>query len=314
MLIIGSRAAKHHLPDFRDPKDWDVICTPNDFKTFRKLNPELEKYLIFKHTKKWILRMPRLQIEFELAIPNSSGELLLNKLNSPNYNLNLDHCNNEKFPIKFTGNIYYANPEILFLIKKSHIGYQIHWDKNISDYSFLKNKIKNLDFFTIVLNDFITLRSTEMMERFSKRNKINLDKKNSDFFNTTKKSINRKYPHDLLHKYTCYYEEPLYLKLKLDKDMAKVDETLWNNLNYDDKVKAVQEEAMVIALERKIIPARDNNTTYNRIEAFKWALMRISTNLTDGFFRDFAIDNHIEVMRIIPEYDLMFFAKVDLAL
>lgn len=258
------------------------------------------------------MRMPRLQIEFELAIPGSSGELLLNKVNSPNCNLNLDLCPNNNFPVKFTGKIYYANPEILFLIKKSHIGYQIHWDKNIADYSFLKDNVKSLDFFTLILNDFMTLREKEMKERFSKRKKIDLDKKNSEFFNSTQKSIKRKYPHDLLHKLTCYYDEPLYLKLKVNKEVANIDETLWNNLSFVDKVKAIREEAIVIALERKIIPAVPGRM--DRVEAFRWALMRISTNLTEGFFREFAVDNHNEIMKDIPAYDSMFFTKMHLAI
>jgi hypothetical protein len=314
MLIVGSRAAKHYLPDFREPKDHDVICTPDEFKMFRKLNPELEKYLIFKHTKKWIMRKPKLQVEFELAIPGSSGELLLNIVNSDNCFLDLDECHPDDFIVRFHGKIYYANPEILFLIKKSHIGYQIHWDKNIADYSFLKERVKSLDFFTLILKDFMDLREKEMKERFSKRKKIDMDKKNSDFFNYTQKSIKRKYPHDLLHKHTCYYDEPLYLKLKVDKEIAKVDENLWNNLSFDDKVKAVREEAMVIALERKIIPTLDSKEKIDRIEAFKWALMRISTNLTEGFFREFAVDNHLEILKDIPAYDSMFFTKMHLAI
>jgi hypothetical protein len=69
---------------------------------------------------------------------------------------------------------------------------------------------------------------------------------------------------------------------------------------------------MVIALERKIIPAGDNKV--DRIEAFKWALMGVSTNLTDGFFREFAIDNHNEIMKDIPKFDEMFFTKMHLAI
>jgi hypothetical protein len=310
MLIIGSRAAKHYIYSFREPKDWDVICTPSEFDTILKENNNIAKHLIFKHAKKWILRMPKLQIEFEIAIPGSSGELLLSKIHSNYCNFNLAPCQYNKFPIKFSGNIFYANPEILFLIKKSHVGYQIHWDKNINDYSYLKTKVKNLDFFSIALEDFTLLRAEEMKLRFSNRKKIDLDMNNDEFFKKTQKAIKRKYPHDLLHKHTCYYDVPIYEKLKHNKNSAKVEESLWNNLSHLDKIKAVREEAMVIALERKIIPAKEKGETWDKISSFRWALMRISTNLTDGFFQQFALDNHIEIMKDIPPFDDMFFSKV----
>jgi hypothetical protein len=313
MLIIGSRAAKHYINDFRQPKDHDVICFPDEFQLIRDLNPELEKHLIFKHAKKWILRMPKLQVEFEIAIPGSSGELLLQKVNSKQFNFNLDKCPNKDFPIKFTGSIWYANPEILFLIKQSHIGYQIHWDKNIEDYHTLKKSAINHEFFSMVLDDFMKQRAIEMRERFSNRKKIDLEKKNSEFFNATKKSVKRKYPHDLLHKNTCYYDRPLYERLKTDLSKAAVDETLWNALSHDDRIKAVKEEAFVIALERKIIPAHEKGEKWDRLVAFRWSLMRISTNLTNGFFQKFALENHHEIMKDIPEFDKMFFSKVGLA-
>ncbi len=313
MLIIGSRAAKHYISDFRQPKDHDVMCFPGEFQLFRDLNPELEKYLIFKHSKKWILRMPKLQIEFEIAIPGSSGELLLQKISSKQFNFNLDKCLNKSFPVKYTGTIWYANPEILFLIKQSHVGYQIHWDKNIEDYHVLSKAATNKEFFSLVLDDFMKQRDREMTERFSSRKKINLEKKNSEFFNATQKSVQRKYPHDLLHKSTCYYDRPLYERLKTDLSKATVEESLWNTLSHNDRVKAVKEEAFVIALERKIIPAQEKNEKWDRMVAYRWALMRISTNLTNGFFQKFAIENHHEIMKNIPAFDEMFFSKVGLA-
>lgn len=310
MLIIGSRAAHHYISGFRKPHDWDVICTPAEYTSFTKLNPELKKYVLVKHPKKSILRMPKLQIEFEIAIPGSSGEELLNRINECEFNLDLMPI--DKFPVRVFSEIRYASPGILYLIKKSHVGYQIHWDKNIQDYSFLQRVIKpaDIEFCSLVLEKFMDMRAQEMKDRFSKRKKIDLDRDNSQFFNVTQNSVKRKYSHDLLHKYTCYYDTPLYEKLKVDKTKAAVDEGLWNKLSYEDKLKAVREEAFAIALERKIIPAKEKNQEWNRTDAFRWALMRISTNLTDGFFQQFALNNHREIMQSIPPFDDMFFRKI----
>jgi len=310
---VGSRAVKHYISDYRKPRDWDVICTAKEFQIFRELNPEFEKFLLFRHAKKWILRKPRLQVEFELAIPGSSGEILLSMVASKNYNFNLDACPLDEFPVKFKGNVFFAVPEILFLIKKSHVGYQIHWDKNIADYSFLKDHSGNIDFYSLIFEDFMSVRAAEMKERFSKRKKVNLDKDNSDFFKATENSVKNNYSHDVLYALTCYNDVPIYQKLKRDQTKAHVEAGLWNTLSYEKKVKAVREAAFVIALERKIIPAKEKGETWDRFVDFHWALMRISTNLTDGFFKQFALDNYKEIIKDIPFFDDMFFSKVDLA-
>ena len=62
---------------------------------------------------------------------------------------------------------------------------------------------------------------------------------------------------------------------------------------YDDLVwKMVLEESFVIALERCIIRLlkedRPDVPAYSPDEAFKYALVRVATNLTSGPFRDFA--------------------------
>ena len=61
-----------------------------------------------------------------------------------------------------------------------------------------------------------------------------------------------------------------------------------------------QEEGFVIALERKIIPYLDKDVDAR--SAFMWAIMRIGTNLTSGWFRDFAIDNYINIIKHDHDY------------
>ena len=99
-----------------------------------------------------------------------------------------------------------------------------------------------------------------------------------------------------MHKAVAHYEEPLYLRMQYDKSIAKCEKVLWEQFTLDDKCKCVLEEAYVIALERKVLPAIFGRANwYTAEEALDWSLMRICTTLCSGWFREFATVNYFEI-------------------
>lgn len=44
MLLIGSRAIRYHFPDFREPRDWDLIGTDEDIARFDRILPRSERH------------------------------------------------------------------------------------------------------------------------------------------------------------------------------------------------------------------------------------------------------------------------------
>ena len=40
MLLIGSRAIRHHFPEFRPPRDWDLVGTEEDIARLDRLLPK----------------------------------------------------------------------------------------------------------------------------------------------------------------------------------------------------------------------------------------------------------------------------------
>jgi hypothetical protein len=61
-----------------------------------------------------------------------------------------------------------------------------------------------------------------------------------------------------------------------------VSKALFEKAPYDLQIKCVKEEALVIALERFLLPGLSSDP----LIAYKFALVRISTTLTKGWFRD----------------------------
>jgi hypothetical protein len=55
---------------------------------------------------------------------------------------------------------------------------------------------------------------------------------------------------------------------------------------------------MVIAMERFLIP---NDWKYSLFGAYYKALTKVCTTLSSGWFRDFAIDNHPEIMALFDK-------------
>jgi hypothetical protein len=131
------------------------------------------------------------------------------------------------------------------------------------------------------------------------QNVPSLNKTKDDFFDD---AVDKIYIHDDIHAVVAFGDEPMFRKIQKSETMVHCFFDMWQYLPYSDQVHCVQEEAMVIALERFIIPGRIKS---QRVAYLK-ALEKICTTLTSGWFRDFAIDNYQECASNVPDYVSIF--------
>jgi hypothetical protein len=115
---------------------------------------------------------------------------------------------------------------------------------------------------------------------------VNLNKTNDEFLNSYI-GVERIVPHDQIHELVKMGPEPLYKKLQTDPNRTWCPESKFLELTPEERLNDVREEAMVLALERYILPERINDSQ----EAYTKALSKICTTITKGYFRDFAINN-----------------------
>jgi hypothetical protein len=220
---------------------------------------------------------------------------------------NIDFLNNKRIkPVAFLSldleigklNVGIPSLETLYCIKRSHAHRQIGFSKNIIHLNKMKEHVhlseEDIDF----LKERTKLTNKEFPEK-----KHDFNVKNEDFFTS---NVHRIYDHDFLHKIVAFNERPVYEMMKEDLSLAKCEKHLWDKLPYINKIQAVKEEAMVIALERFVIPYSENY----RLAFFK-SLEKICTTLTSGWFRDFAIDNWQEIVYDLHDY-VSVFEKVKL--
>jgi hypothetical protein len=301
MLLIGSKALVYHFPFLektRKINDIDIIASFDEIKEFIKNNKNIVKSYKFNNSNtKLKLKTKHKNVECEILDGTKSSRLF--------YELNKN--NNEKISL-FNSEFIVANKQTLYLLKKSHVGFAIHWQKNINDYHFLKNNfnINNIDG---KYYEAYNARLNEISERV-KQNKINLNQTNSEFFNKSEKIIKRIYEHDDIHKIVAYYDTPMYERVKQDKDKAYIPKNNFDNLSLDDKIKMAREECYAIALERKIIPIIENNGTFDEKKSFQYAIQRICTTLTSGFFKEFVIENYPLIINYDKDFSTIFIESV----
>ncbi len=273
MLVIGSTASK-----LRDPEDLDVIASPEETKKLIGATAVDKFYSVIKDGKR---------LDIFVAHPNSAGERYLK------------HCN------AMTSEVI-APLDVLLSIKNSHKyiyrGKFRKSFKHLMDYSQLL-KVTSLTPELIELSkdwgkEFILSFSESELKRL---HLPKLKGKDSKEFFTDK--VKYYYEHDSIHELMAHYDKPMYLRTKID-ETVECHKSLFEALSYEDRVKQVLEECYVIALERCLYPlikGEVNIPAFTHKDAFKYGLVRVSTNLTGGWFRKFAADNFSNIFESYDE-------------
>ena len=301
MIVLGSKAlhiTTHTNAERFERSDIDVVMSLDEFHAFVAKNQQYIVKLVPTSGTKFSLRLKNTRsqhYEIEIAFKGSAQWLLDNHQTVVAGSFQ-DDCGNT-FDV--------ANVEILYLTKKSHIHYAIHYDKNIADYTLLKNNVdagklkKYMPYFK--------MRAQETKERVNKR-LPRLNRSNTEFFDRSKNVVGYVFEHDDIHEAIKHYERPVYEMMKKDFSSAWCEKDMFNDLPHEYKIRCVQEEAYVIALERYIVLRKGPQ---DHFEAYKAAVQRICTTLCSGFFRDFAVDNYFEVLEAYsPHYVALFTEKL----
>lgn len=106
--------------------------------------------------------------------------------------------------------------------------------------------------------------------------------------------------HDDIHEAVKHLEKPAY---EYFKDGAVwCSKALWDACSEEVKLYAALEEVYVLSLERSIHPFPN----VNREWAFEMALMKISTSISSGWFREYCWENHYKIKAL---YDASYIDK-----
>ncbi len=264
---IGSFAMKQVL-HVEECVDLDLIADYNtalsflDAKNCRNIYP-------INQGKTLIGKNGREIIEISIAWPDSTNEELLNRIKAEDR--------------------MFADLNELYALKMSHryLRNSPHFYKTMRDIRRMRNA-------GAVIPD-------DLKDWFKRREKEtynyklpNLDQSKNNFFNGD--GVTYVYDHDSIHEAVAFGHQPMYKNYQKDNSEVLCDKNKWEKLDQIDRLHAVAEECAVLALERSLIPFPGVKTEF---EAFKFALMKVCTSITSGWFREFAWENHDDVLRLV---------------
>jgi hypothetical protein len=281
MILIGSRALALRAPQllFRQPKDFDFVCTKEEFDhwmetTSAKVNPT--KVYPEMNGKKMIVEGST-NCEFEMILPDTSTEMLSKLVSEAKDTL--------ETPFGLVPNV-----DMLFAIKASHkyLRNSPHFWKTAVDYHILKRsgaKIRD------EYQTFFKLREKETY--WYKHPKLNQSKDN--FF--ADDSIEYVWDHDTIHESVARQERPAYTYYMKDGEQVQCDKEKFFSLPREIQLAGVVEEAAVLAIERSLVP---HPGTWTPEYAWKFALAKVCSSITSGWFREFGYENILEVLKLYP--------------
>lgn len=309
MWLIGSRALQSHGLQNRAPSDWDIMCTPSEVEILKETFSK-EPYFNYKFSEsskypgKYRISCSKKEnervlygISLEIDATNNNSRWFLTE--SKHYGI--WHHKTDWYGLEFD----VPSLEALWCFKRSHANYPIHVEKTVSDLVFLNNKLFGIDFKPYCIPNWLhedlwylfDCLKREAKDRNKTRDKrISFNKPVEKFFN---KQVDREFDHDTLHRLTCRYEEPLFEQHIAIPGHALIDMDSFFTMSFENQVTMVQEEAVVIGMERfwQFDKSLSSGVTFQK------GLYKLLSDLCKGRFQDFALDNIQHIIK--PRWGFM---------
>jgi hypothetical protein len=290
------------VPLGRKCGDCDVICTHDEYLAYVRAHREQFKRLVPIDKGKKIVgtTIHGWHIEFEIAWEDTTGKALMDLVDADS--------RTQRHHIDLgVGAEIVSVPcvEVLYAIKMSHrfLKDSPHFYKTMSDIHDMRRLHKHD-------NGAIDPMYAEWYKARVKETywyahpKLNQSKE--DFFKDD--GIKYVYDHDTIHLSVAQtvwdgVPIPAYTFFKEPGSEVLCSKKLFMEQSYSIQLSSVVEEATVLALERSQIP---HPNVWTPDKSFRYALMKVCTSITSGWWRDFAWENHDQAL---ARYDKNYLNK-----
>jgi hypothetical protein len=270
MLIVGSQAMAHHFPETGIvPRDTDIIGTLDEFREWTKGFEKGEIILCkpLSADKIHVRTKDGWNFEWEIAKAGNCAQELLDY-----FDLGQD----------------FAPTHVLLALKLSHRYKRNspHFLKTMRDIQFLRSKRVTLG---TELEEWLPKREAETYTYAHPK----LDVSKAAFFDGD--GVPYIYDHDSIHMtQALYLGLPAYVRYMKEASQVMTSKAKFFDCSEEIRLAGVYEESCVLALERSQIPFPDASPR----KSFEYALMKVCTSITSGWFREFAWENYDKVLDI----------------
>jgi hypothetical protein len=279
MILIGSRALMLRAPQLlmRKPQDFDFVCTMPEFEAWfadnkDKLNPKK----VYPENNKMIVEGSS-NCEFEIVAPNTSSAMLVELVKADAIETSFGLV---------------PSLDMLFAIKASHkyLKNSPHFWKTLADYHILKRagaKVRP------EYEAFFKLRQKETYTYAHPK----LNQNKDGFF--ADDNIKYVYDHDTIHQSVAMFDGiPAYTRYMKDGAEVQCDKAKFFACPREIQLAGVVEEAAVLAIERSLVA---HPGIWTPKFAWRFALSKVCSSITSGWFREFAYESAFDVLRLYPE-------------
>lgn len=296
MLIIGSQALAHHFPEAGIvPRDTDIICTLEEFREYMKRFEKGDVILCkpLSASKIHVRTKDGWNYEFEIAEPGNTAQFLL-----------------DYFDIGQEGS--FAPPHVLLALKLSHryLRNSPHFLKTMRTIQFLRKQGVTLG---TELEEWLPVR--EAATYVYNHPKLNVSK--DAFFDGD--GVDYIYDHDTIHLTQALTPDgqgsmvPAYTFYMKMGSQVMTSKELFYRVPEEIRLRGVYEETCVLALERSQIPFNmvpdlrgfvwmdQVRSGPSPRKSFEYALMKVCTSITSGWFREYAWENYDKVIDLYNE-------------
>ena len=197
-------------------------------------------------------------------------------------------------------NNVYASLDEVYTLKMSHIFWD-HGGKPGQWFIHMNDIVALRKMGCKIIDPLYTSAKKEWTKRFGKPGtSLNVSRK--EFFST---GVNRYVDHDSLHETIAFYDYPIFYDFLKEGEEVLTDKTKFFNMSFEKQLRAVQEEAMVLALERDIIPLKEKPNKFYVHNSYIKNLKKLVTQYSSGWFPKFISENWELVAVRIPNKDLL---------
>lgn len=294
MIVIGSEALrKHGIETGRKRLDVDVIGEYDEIVewTKRKFGPLKACYPV-SDGKKLVCKTDKMIVEGEITWDDSNAAQLRDLI------LNDAGTMYEKSPDGYV----VPSVNLLYMLKMSHryLRNSPHFIKTMRD-------IQQLRLFGAKIEPAHEEFYKERMRVTYDYGHPKLDQSKKDFFSDD--GIKYVYDHDSIHEAVKHMPRPAYNYYKPDENEVYCSKELFFANQEHVRLYGGLEEAYVLALERSQIPFPGKKTPQ---WSFDFALMKVCTSITSGWFREFCWENYDKIRDLYdPEYVNRFWKAVE---
>lgn len=277
MIIVGSTAINLNIhKTYREPKDTDYLCTLKEWQKMCDLYQSSAKVIEFIGNKGHIQKDNGFHLEFEITSGKDSTADLIK------------YCSKTKSKADIAD---VAPLEVLLLLKMSH-----RYKKNSPHFFKTMQDIHALRKLGAKIPPELepVLKKREKETYTYAHPKLNVSK---DTFFTDE--VGYIYDHDSIHEAIALLGKPAYTNYIVEGAEVLTSKEKFFAQEEVTKLLGVYEETCVLALERSQVPF---NFTIEPEKSFVFALQKVCTSITSGWFREYAWENFYTVMRMYEKF------------